>query len=550
MKTKRIFAILLAVMFIIGAFPMTALATTAPTPVSAAVSGATLTITFETCPLDTDEVPPSTAFTLAGTTATVSTVAVPTATTVTLTLSAAIPDGTTGVTVTYAGTELVCEDDVPVAGFGPLNVTVPAAAASNQETQSGGGGALIPAISFSQLREATLPTSNATAFNFVLDPQGLYYLSDDQIKALVVDSATDRLGEIAVLTECTVATCSVHATPPGTGTCNEVVGWRLLPSAGQIIFSQYAPYFVNNSNFDMALDIALSFTATGGGGTAITTITDPATVNNGTNPQVFIGASFSDVNVNAPPTEFSLGRTLPVTTTAQKPLFILGAADYNDNTTVTRDSDDVITAIAVNQKSIKADGNTGHGTQFRLAGRCNPNANWEAALAGRTIGINVVFELTSPAEGWEFTDDEKGVAPGMNIGAAIPGVYGLFAANSLTATDFIEWTPPVAVPVGPGFKIGGIISGSPNDARVTAPAGTAITLPFDFDGGVLQAVFMNNDTFNATGLGFTTDANNIFFAPSVTNFPPATYEFNVTIRHGTTTFTFITYKLTYISTAP
>jgi hypothetical protein len=514
-------------MFIISAFPMAALAAEAPVATGASVNGTALTITFGTCALDTAATLVPTEFTVAVTptlTTTVSTATVTNATTVTLGLSVAIPNGSTA-TVTYTGTDIVCTTGVPANAITALNVTVatPPPPPSDQETQGGGGGALIPVISYTQLREATLPTSNASAFDFVLDPQGLFYLSDDQIKALVVEPTGDlgRLGEMAVTTECNAVNCPEHGTGDGTGTCNEVRTWRLLQSAGQIIFSEHTPFFINNSNFEMALELTLSFAATGTG-PVVTTIADPTTVATGTAAQVFIGASFSDVNVNASPTDFSLGSTLPVLTTAQKPLFLLDAANYTDNTTIDRDGDDIITAIAVNQKAVKVAGANGHGTQFRLAGRCNPNADWEAALADRTLGINVVFDLTSPAEGWEFTDEEKGVGE-MEIGAAITTAYGLYTANDLTGADFIDWTPPA---VGPPPVVGDLFTLLENGVAITSIAAPTTHRQLTVDGLPVGAaitgvsIVQSSGTFNLTmGPGATT-TNHFNWINDILHFHP------------------------------
>jgi hypothetical protein len=121
MKAKRIFPILLAVLFVMSMFPMAALANEPPVETSATFNGNTVIITFDTCPLniiaieetgftvDVDD--PSTLDT------TVLSAVVTSATTVTLTLQDAIPYDATGVEVEYDGTDLVCEDLEPVDGF-------------------------------------------------------------------------------------------------------------------------------------------------------------------------------------------------------------------------------------------------------------------------------------------------------------------------------------------------------------------------------------------------------------------------------------------------
>jgi hypothetical protein len=435
---------------------MMALATSAPAPTGASVNGVTLTITFAgTHGLDTTATPANSNFTVDVGAPTelepvVTGVAI-TATTVILTLDEAIPHTATGVTVSYAGTALVCDDDsdaptsqAAVADFTNYAVTVTTPPPSTEDHE-GGGGILLPTTSYTQLREATLPTS--AGFNFVLDPQGLYYLTDEQIEALVVEpvAGSRRLGEIVIDVECTASNCPDHDDGDGTGTCNETTKWELLESAGQIIFSDYAPYFINNSNFDVALEIEFSFDA--GATSNVVAIDDPADIDDNTDRNVFIGATFSSNNIRTAPTTFAGNITLPVLAPdsgdGQKPLFVLGAADYTDETTVTRHTTtDVITAIAVAQRKVKAAGDTGNGTQFTLSGICNPKANWTGLVAA-DLKVNITFELTMPAAtDWSF-------AAGTYPGAAISGAPGLIAGNDLATADFIPWTIPVMGPTTP-----------------------------------------------------------------------------------------------------
>ena len=350
-----------------------------------------------------------------------------------------------------------------------------ALATSDTEDHEGDGGMLLPTTSFTQIREATLPTS--AGFKFVLDPQGLYYLSNDQIKALVVEPGGDRLGENAVTSACTEADCEEHGDGDGSGDCNEVTGWKLLKSAGQMIFSEYAPYFINNSNYDVALDITFSFDDDDAGGTVATAAT-PATVDADDDPRVFIGATFSSANIKTAPTAFSGDVTLPILHADAKPQFLLGAANYDDETTITRDPDTptgIIQSIDVEQRKIKAAGDTGNGTQFTLSGICNQKADWKG-IDPTDLSIDITFNLVAPsATEWEFASTEY-------TGNPVAGAYGLIEGNTLTATSFITWTPLGIGPATPtaGFIVGGDIV--PTRAPMTVARNTWLAIPFDAGG--------------------------------------------------------------------
>jgi hypothetical protein len=318
----------------------------------------------------------------------------------------------------------------------------------------------------------------------------LFYLNDDQIKALVVEPTGDlgRLGEMAVTTECNAVNCPEHGTGDGTGTCNEVRTWRLLESAGQIIFSEYAPFFINNSNFDVALEIEFSFDDDDGGSTVATAAT-PVAVDTDDSPRVFIGATFSEDNVQTAPTGFSGGDvTLAVQHTPATPLFILGAADYNDEVTISRlpnAPDGIIQSILIEQRETRATGDTGHGTQFTLSGVCNPDADW-SEIDAEDLAINITLTLHEPpVTDWSFD-------PLIYPGDAIDGAYGLIEGNTLTDASFIEWEPPVLGAAGPvGFVIGGAVSGTPTSAIMTAPVGV-INVPFNFGGETIVEVWIGS----------------------------------------------------------
>ncbi|MCL2663441.1 MAG: hypothetical protein FWE83_08975 [Oscillospiraceae bacterium] len=405
---------------------------------------------------------------------------------------------------------------------------VASVASSDTEVHGGDGGILLPTISYTQLREAALPTS--TPFTFTLDPQGMSHLTNEQRDALAVEPGGTRLGEIAVITPCSNSDCDYHY---GGGTaCNEVTGWKLLDTAGQIIFSTYAPCFINNSNFDVALEIEFSFDA---GTSGVVVVGTPEAAVTGTARNIFIGAVFSSDNVNTTPTDFTGNLTLPLLAAPQKPLFLLGAAEYTNETTVTRlpdEPDGIIQSIVVEQRKTKAAGDTGHGTQLTLVGICNPNADWSGFDDYvDELSINIRFTLSIPTvTTWSFTAPSPFVFPGTPI----PGAYALVEGNGLTADDFITWIPPVYNPIEPPIEPP-IISPSENNLPsgfmgtsifpVTNPAvnewrrdtskvtlGVAGVVPFRRAAGVTidRIVYASNGNIIAT-TDYTFDQTNIIF---------------------------------------
>jgi len=362
-----------------------------------------------------------------------------------------------------------------------------------EEEHEGGGGTLVPSVTYNQKIQATLPTSDG--FAFVVDPQGLYYLSDEEIKALVVepgDPGLRRLGEIGITKPCDEPDCEVHEKGDEDEDCNEETGWKLLDTAGQIIFSPYSPWFRNMSNFDIALAIDFAFTD-GDDDEDVIAVATPALV--GAVPAtaaVFIGATFSATNVAVEPTDFAGAVTLPILADSQEPLFILNAANYTDETTITRD-DDIITAISVKMREVLASGATGHGTQFMLSGRCNPAANWEAIEknAALNLGIKVLFELTVPRADAAPLDSVWSFTPAnllaLGAGDPIPGAYGLVETDELEAADFVILSPALEADfeVKMGF-IGGLpITQTARDWNATI--GVNNDIPFNSDGKTITS---------------------------------------------------------------
>jgi hypothetical protein len=558
-------------MFLMSAFPMMALAAGAPEEVEAEVDGTTLTITFDEPLLESaNGIAPNSAFAIGGHTTTIDTVAV-SGDTVTLTLGTAVPNGTASVTVSYtapaADPRLQCAGtNDPVASFGPLAVDVPPVVvipSDDEEDHTGGGGILLPTVNYEQYREATLPTS--AGFTFVLDPQGLYNLDDGDILDLVVEPGGTRLGRMIptdkiskecdedlcpdhgvcdepdclVHVECTLGddcdTCATGAEPCDKGTvvcplvedCTEVreLEWGLLEDAGQIIFSNYAPYFINDSNYDVALEIEFAFDAAA---TDVVATATPEAAATGNATNVFIGARFSTANVRTTPGAFAGTLAMAVLDTVRTPLFLLGAAEYDDEITIGRVgglSTGAIESIVIKQRceTKKAGGDTGHGMQFTLFGYCNPDADWSDVDAG-DLAINIKLTLTAPPTTpnhvWEFP---AGTYPGV----AIPGAYGLHATTALTADDFITW-PPVEddddpiVPLTSGFLGSGafpITTGTPSrtwERGLVRDNTGAVTVPFEFDTGVTVLQVRNAaniaNVFPATEYTVDTTAGTITFS--------------------------------------
>ncbi|MDR2572651.1 MAG: hypothetical protein LBD23_20485 [Oscillospiraceae bacterium] len=302
----------------------------------------------------------------------------------------------------------------------------------NGENHEGDGGALLPEITYQQKTVADLPTSES--FDFILDPQGLYYLTDEEISALVVDGTGKRLGEMNI-TGCTEDDCEDCDKGDADAPCNGDLTWEPLEDAGQIIFSSWAPYFINDSNHEAAIEIEFEFGDGSTGDAIVTPVTTEAAVTaTPTAANVFIGAVFSTTNVRSEPSGFSGGRVLPITKTPQTPLFIFDAAEYEDETTVIRVGEN-IARITVDRYKNKTDAITGNGTQLVLIGECNPEADWEAVFdnPATDLSIDIVFSLITPDDGWEF--DNELTAKGTL--ADVSGAYGLVVGNSLTGTSFV-----------------------------------------------------------------------------------------------------------------
>jgi hypothetical protein len=360
----------------------------------------------------------------------------------------------------------------------------------------GAGSGLWPDVSYAQKTVALIPTS--LGFDFILDPQGLYNLTDEEIEDSAICLETRRLGVL------------------GAGDV-----WEPHPEAGQIIFAHYAPYFINMSNHETILEIEFSFTD-GKTVADVIAIDDPDDVNcvgddcacGHCEPDddplalVFIGATFSTGVVDEIPDDFAGTLGLPILDTVQTPLFIFKGAEYTHEIKVERGPDGMPTVVDVEMLKELADDATGFGTQFMLTGFCNPNANWGPIFIDPDIelAIEVIFSLTTPDEpltglgGWEFTVDE--LAALLDEGASgeiddrddlddwliITGIYGLYLANDLEASDFVPLAKTWTAPPPPGFLIDDdIIFGTLTDATMEDEPGVVL-VPFRFATSILAGV--------------------------------------------------------------
>lgn len=285
-------------------------------------------------------------------------------------------------------------------------------------TQPTVGEGSIPTVLWGTNENTVFRASTAANFNFVLDPQGLYGLTDGDIEALDPHPTQNRLGIIVDTT------------------------WQPLENAGQIIFANDGEggHYVNESTHAQAVTLGLRLTSAGTSHeTAVTTVGTPGEVD-GTAGDVnlFIGATFSRDNVIASVTadEFFGEVTLPITRVAQAPLFILDEADYTDSVTVTGSGPDRVISVT-RDANLVAD--TGNGTQFMLEGALNSAANWSALLPSGPDGetpaeVTIGLELIVTAR--EATEHDLTAVP---VEVDAKEAHGLsFVAEGLEATTHPE----------------------------------------------------------------------------------------------------------------
>lgn len=304
-------------------------------------------------------------------------------------------------------------------------------------TEIGTGSDLIPEFKDVAVWEVTVPTS--LAFNFVLDPQGIYGMTAAQVMELDVDPNTNRLGNMV----------PVNPSEPSEGLVFEP-----LATAGQIIFQQgFAPLILNDSNRPTAVTFDFQVAITNGAGAPasarVTAVADPGTERADVNVEdvvednvvttpapanIFIGATFADNNVNRIPESFTGTQTLPITDDKSQPVFILEAAQYDDVIVAT--GDPVVTSVTVYRNSDPVE-NTGNGTQFILVGYCNPHADWGALNinGGNTdqdtnINITVGYSFAPPTGPMLEARDGDGDLTDF--------LHGLIDFNGIDESNFIE----------------------------------------------------------------------------------------------------------------
>jgi hypothetical protein len=182
----------------------------------------------------------------------------------------------------------------------------------------------------------SLPTS--AALDFTLDPQGLLGLALD--------------GEGKTLAD-------------------------LEEFAGAVIFVDGAPVVVNESAVPVALSVALQITGDA-------TATAESAVDTGTANNIFIGAVASAESVNdedATREDFAGFLQMQLTGSALAPVFVLDNATYKVFST----TNDGYTYELVPD--------TGSGTQLKLVGACNPDADWSDFVdkPGTTPAVAAVY---------------------------------------------------------------------------------------------------------------------------------------------------------------
>jgi hypothetical protein len=189
-----------------------------------------------------------------------------------------------------------------------------------------------------------LPTN--TAWDFILDPQGL-------VGAYRDDPTGWDTGKDPSVTE---------------------------PFAGRIISRDYVPTAINNSSFDVSLSVTLKLT-----GDAVA-VTSESAVHSGTGNNVLLTIEPAAGAVSTRSAVFiGSGSSFAVSDEPGVLKFVLAPADYVFNHVAGSDPPDfTYTRIA----------NTGKGTQFRIGGQCNKNADWtDFADDTKGVGINAVFSF-------------------------------------------------------------------------------------------------------------------------------------------------------------
>ncbi|MCL2633228.1 MAG: hypothetical protein FWD34_01805 [Oscillospiraceae bacterium] len=232
------------------------------------------------------------------------------------------------------------------------------------ETKANGNGSIV--YTDTNIYSVLLPT--AESWDFVLDPQGL-----------IGAHASGTVGNANELS---------NATPSD-----------LAPFAGKIISGSYVPTAINNSSFDVTLGVTLRVT-----GDAVA-VTSESAVHAGISNNILLTVEPAANSVNTQGAEFvGSGTGYAVLNTAGELKFVLDSANYVFN---------AVPGSSGSEFSYDIVPNTGKGTQLKIGGYCNKNADWtQFADDTKGVGINAVFSF-SPAVASE------------NALSDVSGAYGL-----------------------------------------------------------------------------------------------------------------------------
>lgn len=208
--------------------------------------------------------------------------------------------------------------------------------------------------------ESQMLVATSANFDFIIDPHGIHGMEDSAVEALVAHPEHDRLG-----------------------TLDGDNNWQPLTTAGQIIFANAAGGgFINESSYPVTVGLELNLTVVGAGASqadgAVVPVATEAAVTTNSAANVFIGATFSEDNVNAPIEEANFDEdffgdvTLPIISAARSAVFVLPAALYEDDVDVTNG------VVTVTRNADLVEG-SGSGTHLALAGiaNCHLEANWD-----------------------------------------------------------------------------------------------------------------------------------------------------------------------------
>lgn len=366
-------------------------------------------------------------------------------------------------------------------------------------TGEGDGYGVIADISEVELFIVELPTSRA--FEFILDPQGVYGIAledlTDPAQYSIIDVPTDNAGDFPMF--------SADGTNP-------------LDTAGQVVFrGNAAPYIINHGNQDTDISISFDFVEDAGA----TIVAQKSDVNDtddtktdDIDPDVFIGATFAkdgfvatassldvipdDLNElkemdssedieGIYPDYFVGDRTVAVVgTPTVTPVLKIPAADYTDKITATGGATvDENTEIIVERNATYV-GNS-KGTLFLLNGVCNPLSDWSAIdLEGLNIVITYEIGAATVAAGDQTSD------AAYLFGNSATIIDNDTAGFAYADTDYplgnFEPVGGGSVKANAGFIIDGELAATRPNANMSRNTWVRVT-DFEFDGTTIAAMY-------------------------------------------------------------